>query len=460
MTVAFVDVIPLVSTYSSSTGENRAVSGNVLFADGDLISATFTNDCPSGVPTCYMTGIGQSSFVYTQTLDHVTIDKYGDYLLFSNAEFNNNRGAVIIIDLGKLHESEFDLTDSPPALDDDATKAFRMGENDNSHLGKAQFLDFDGNGVPEIVAHTSSPDYGSIVLLNFKTLDDGLVFQGYDSLRLNTALFVAGDFDGINGQDLIFGTSDTLTSDGTILEEASSIAGIASSAITGSSASLVNNLDWSVETADAAINYMATGDLNGDGFNDLVLADADTGDLLISFGTSDLGVSTTTLTLDTAIASANLPLLNLLVGDVTDDGFADIIASYDDGEEQLSVFLGNELFSEFPPTLDDPVIWAGMPGEIIVVGDSDGDGVTETYGSTAPGNSMLILSTDIAVDDATVAATPDVYSASHADSGGGSCQLSVVARSHRSGFVTAVCFFFLALLPLTLTRRRAYVKIK
>jgi len=131
---------------------------------------------------------------------------------------------------------------------------------------------------------------------------------------------------------------------------------------------------------------VATGDVNGDGVDDIVTAPGGTGALAATVSLFDGATGALTRRFPAYDASSSGGTY-VAVGDVNGDGYADIITGRDGAPPEIKVFDGrtNALLADF---LAYPASSAG--GVRVAVGDVDGDGVAEIIAGPQPGVSPQV----------------------------------------------------------------------
>ncbi|WP_181773544.1 C40 family peptidase [Amycolatopsis pittospori] len=138
----------------------------------------------------------------------------------------------------------------------------------------------------------------------------------------------------------------------------------------------------------AGATHIATGDINHDGWADLVATMAD-GTMQIFFNTKEIGENALPFrgVAMTYLSGWGADVRDIAVGDVTGDGYGDLVAIRDDGS--LTVFgngillPGNKGWPFINPTWSIKAGWNQVDG--IAVSDVTGDGYADLMGVTTAG---------------------------------------------------------------------------
>ncbi len=207
--------------------------------------------------------------------------------------------------------------------------------------------DFNGDGIPDLVVIN---DLASVVTV---LLGDGA--GGFSpavgsplALGAMPGSLAVGDFNGDGNEDLAIANAD----DNTV----SILLGDGAGGLTFAAGS-----PYAVGTLPGAI---ASGDFNGDGFQDIVTANFLSNDVTVLLGNGTGGFSPTPGSPFVVGSHA----VSIAVGDVNGDGFQDIIA----GGSGVTVLLGNG-GGGFSPAAGSPFT-TGVPGYTLALGDLNGDG--------------------------------------------------------------------------------------
>ena len=179
-----------------------------------------------------------------------------------------------------------------------------------------------------------------------------------------------GDFNGDGKQDLAFANSVT--------------AGLVT-VMLGNGSGGFSPAAGSPFAAGTAPRSIAVGDFNGDGFQDLVIPNINSGNATILLGNGSGGFTQAT---GSPIAAGSTPN-SVAVADVNGDGKADLIFSNGIVSGTVTVMLGNGS-GGFAAASGSPFP-AGNSPEKVVTGDFNGDGSTDLAVANYGGNNLTIL---------------------------------------------------------------------
>ena len=212
------------------------------------------------------------------------------------------------------------------------------------------------------------------------------------SANNNLSFSVSGADINDDGQ-LVF-ASESEVDDSNVAESSTAFNGISDS--TTSSSSLIDfsvtNPDTTIDT-DVEIDAMSSGDLNGDGYEDLVLASTATCDVYVYFGQGSMDPEISTYNEIACQEGSNFT--DLVIGDVTGDGIDDLVLIFpDDGGDGGSIFIlpGVEGRDGDDMSIDDGyTIYGSADNPIIgvVLADTDGDGDSELVVNNGDGSNII-----------------------------------------------------------------------
>ena len=332
-------------------------------------------------------------------------DGYGDVVVGAHGYDapENGEGAAFVF-LG----GPFGMASSDPRF------AYAVVQSDqvDAQLGVqvASAGDTDGDGYPELLvgAHLfDGPQLDEGQAFVYRGGGEGIASGGSASMQarieanqpgalLGVSVASAGDVNGDGFSDVIVGApyfDAGGTGDGAAFVFLGSASGI-----TDADPSISNaQLDSGQSNAQFGWSVASAGDVNGDGFGDVIVGaqayDAGENDEGAAFvflgsasGISDADPATAHAQLESDQASALFGISVASAGDVNGDGFGDVIVGapeYDAGEEDEGaafVFLGSASgISDGDPTtahaqLESDFIPAYFGGSVASAGDVNGDG--------------------------------------------------------------------------------------
>ena len=270
-------------------------------------------------------------------------------------------------------------------------------------LGDAfSYGDFNGDGYADIVAlpQSNAPKVASVFYSNGATGFGGTVQKSTlatpNSQTTNSSV-VAGDFNGDGYDDVAAGYQqmDATTTGGIYVYQATPGTGFAASVAVGGAAWIITG-----QSGDKIGQDLAVGDVNGDGYTDLVVAtfhrNANAGAVYVfKSGASGLNASATltTAAATTTIAGGASAYLGgaLAVADVDGDGMADVITST--GSDTV-VFSGAHLSINMTVAGASIVFPSSGTDQGLAAADINGDGYADLVieGQGMAGVSTLYLS--------------------------------------------------------------------
>ncbi len=136
--------------------------------------------------------------------------------------------------------------------------------------------------------------------------------------------------------------------------------------------------------AGTSPRYLAVGDFNGDGIQDLVTADQSSNTVTLLLGNGSGG-----FTAGSPVPVGSVPV-SVAVGDFNGDGLADI-ATANQSDNTVKVLLGNGSRG-FTPAMGSPYP-VGTGQTSVVVGDFNGDGIPDlaTANQNTGSNNVTVL---------------------------------------------------------------------
>ncbi len=232
---------------------------------------------------------------------------------------------------------------------------------------------------------------------------------GQASAAFGAAVASAGDVNGDGYGDVIVGAYNY--DDGSSNEGAAFV-------YLGSSAGLATSAAWTAQPNQVSAHFgtsvAGAGDLNGDGYGDVIVGapdydngSTDEGRAYVYYGSASGLATASAWTGESDQAAANFGVAVAGAGDVDGDGYADVIIGaegYENGsadEGQASVYLGSAagLATTAAWTAEGNQVSAGFGTSVASAGDVDGDGYSDVIigadgydnGSTDEGAAFVYL---------------------------------------------------------------------
>ena len=233
--------------------------------------------------------------------------------------------------------------------------------------------DLNGDGAPDVV--TGSNAFAQVKVFSGPSQTDTLTFQPYGA-QFRFGVYVAvGNVGGKGALDIVTGTAG----------------GVANVGVFNGRTGAAIGAQFLAFPADFIGGVrVATGDINHDGFADIIAGTGPNGDLINVFSGGDHSVLLRSIT---PFSSAPSDGVYVASGDVDGDGFADIIAG--GGIEATSGSITPELkvFSgRTGATLFDFSPFASFSGGLRVgSGDIDGDGLADIIAGEGPGGNAVTV---------------------------------------------------------------------
>ncbi len=242
-------------------------------------------------------------------------------------------------------------------------------------------MDMDGDGYDELAVGNPSSSYGSFEVYSGSA--SGLSSSSYSSVSNPVTGYYASSTYGsvlawagdLNGD----GYEDLIAGDPEYSTSTSTDGGMAY-VFLGSSAGVGSTADWSVggyKSSELGLALSGAGDVDGDGYDDvLVGSKRSTSETMIIFGSSS-GPGSSSAWYFTATSDLYSCYRPRAIGDVDEDGYDDIALGCL-GTDNVAVFLGG---SSGPGSTADFTLSGGDVGDSlgwsIEAGDLDGDGWTD-----------------------------------------------------------------------------------
>ena len=441
VTVQNVNDPPMLHTAALTIDENKIIAGIVLADDQDLPSDTVTFSLTGG-------GADDGQFTINATTGalnfltapdfETTHDANSDGIYEAEIRVDDDNGGITtgtveitvrdVLDDGKFNLAGLDGTNG--------FKLYGINAGDFSGFSVSAAGDFNGDGISDVIIGARGADRGSLAsvgqsyvvfggieklqaldadgdgIINLENLDgtNGFIVDGvFANENSGRSVSSAGDVNGDGFSDLIIGAPDGNSGRSYVVfggENVAPLGTLALSSVHGSSGFVVpgdggDNIGISVSDA---------GDINGDGFDDLIIgapaANGAFGESYVVFGGQDpAGSGLTNLDgtngfklVDTALNNPSSFSLSVSgAGDIDGDGISDlIIGAPAANRESLSlvgqsyvVFGGQDFGASFDLASLDGVKGFRLDG--IAAFDNSGDSVSGAGDINGDGFDDLII---------------------------------------------------------------------
>ena len=341
----------------------------------------------------------------------------GDLVVVGYPFANFGRGRVVIFESETSMEEPIDPTN--PLIDTHPDVVALEGSQVGDLFGHTiHMCDFNGDGQKDIYITAPNTRRGTGYMVEIYRDNNnslaaetiGIINGGQHPLR--TKFMHCLNYNGEGGdelflpvkttetvnQNLSFSVSDPTTGqlifyseddvdDSNVAESSTAFNGLLSSTATGSSQIdfSTTNPDTTLDT-DIDVDAMSSGDINADGYEDLILASTETCDIYVYFGSSSLDSEITSF--DQMACQDGSDFDDLLVGDVTGDGIDDIILVFPG--DSIFILPGVEDMDADDLSIDNGYTIYGDDISGITLADTDGDGDSEIIiNSTGGGTTIL-----------------------------------------------------------------------
>ncbi|NOZ78472.1 MAG: hypothetical protein GXP48_04685, partial [Acidobacteria bacterium] len=331
--------------------------------------------------------------------DDVNGDGYADVIIgadFSNSgvtEFKKGRAYV-------YHGSSHGLSGTPDWVVDSG----RLGDGFGGSVSTAGDLNGDGyadvivgapghyQGRGKVFVYYGSPD-------GLSTSSDWTFSSGQAGANFGNSASTAGDVNGDGYSDVIIG--------GYLFDNGENNEGRAY-VFYGSASGLSSSADWTAESNQAGAmfgTYVSTaGDVNGDGFADVIVGAPNFGNgqkgegrAYVYYGSASGLSASADWTAESNQAGANFGNAVSTAGDVNGDGFADVIIGakvYDNGNNikgRAYVYYGSAtgLSATADWTVASETEYAYLGSSVSTAGDVNGDGFADIIISEPKGGTTI-----------------------------------------------------------------------
>jgi len=339
-------------------------------------------------------------------------DGYDDILIgaFGDREIDSTAGAAYLI-----YGSSIPLSSS--CLSDIAIKF--TGEAEDNRAGDAVSAagDVNGDGYDDFLVGAPWHDvstagngavyliYGSSSKFTSTSLNTAVKFTGVMTWEYaGTSVSSAGDVNGDGYDDILIG-ADVSIEDSDNTNIAYLIYGAHSNLV---SASLNTAVKFTKETVDIGYSVSTAGDVNNDGYDDILIGTSDDGIYVIYGSSTKLSLDS----LSTAIQFIGETMYDIgyfvsSAGDVNGDGYDDVLIG-DGGNNTAGLYAG-----------------AAYLGYVYI--DNDHDGIT--------GSAGLFSGSDCNDNDAAVSSNQTYYQDSDGDGLGSDTTTSICSATAPTGYV-------------------------
>ncbi len=365
----------ILYTYNSSAPGTIRLA-NVYHGSASGLSATPDKTLKGGTGTSTINNV-------VSTAGDINGDGYSDVIIGSP---NTNSGTGTI----SVYHGSSSVSQTTPNTTLEGSQAGALFGISISAAG-----DVDGDGYSDIVAGSSDFDNGQTnegAAFVYRGSVSGIISSPYWTNESNQAnskfgssVSTAGDVNGDGYSDIIAGAPDNLLLTGK------------ASLFFGSSSGISPVPDWTFEDVSnmgeqSGSCVSTAGDVNGDGFSDVVVGcpqyangENTEGRALLFQGSSNGLSATPNWINESNQASTNYGNSVFTAGDINGDGFSDVIIgakSYDNGEtDEGSAFVYNGSSSGLSASTD----WTAASGQtnslfglsVASAGDVNGDGYSD-----------------------------------------------------------------------------------
>ena len=338
-------VIPVTSGTCSITASQ---SGNASYAAATPVVRSFSLNLAN--PSGTLTAAPASPFAVGTNPDAIAIGDFNGDGIPDFAVANSSDNTVTVL-----------LGNASGGFSAPAASPFAVGTNPVSVVAG----DFNGDGIQDLAAANSG---GSSITVLLGNGSGGFTPASGSPFAVGNvpASVVIGDFNGDGIQDLA--TANPAGNSITIL------LGNGSGGFT-----VLNGFPAGTNPASLAV-----GDFNGDGIQDLAAANSNSNNITILLGNGSGGFTAAS---GSPVAAGTLPL-SVIVGDFNGDGLQDLAVA-NSNSNNVTVLLGNGS-GGFSSASASPFT-VGTNPHLIVAGDFNGDGLQDLATANYGGNNVTVL---------------------------------------------------------------------